>query len=272
MHRSKNHSVANSPIFVIGCGRSGTTILGECIGAHRDVAYLHEPRAMWLEAFPQGDVWTKDAPERAGRIVLDAQDWTPQAATTIARHFVDVLHRRGRKCLCEKTPINAFRVDLIERIFPDARYIYIEREPLAVAQSIAERCKNGTWWGVGEYKWHGLAEMAEDVPELKGIAAQCVTDLQKALMERTLSMHHARRSLFGGEIAANRVLAISYEAFTRDPIVVANAIQMTANLPHDSAMLVHTETRLHPARLVETAPTDPVVMTLLAAAKRMSGA
>jgi hypothetical protein len=32
------------PVFIVGCGRSGTTILGEMLGRHPQLAYLNEPR------------------------------------------------------------------------------------------------------------------------------------------------------------------------------------------------------------------------------------
>jgi len=264
--------VLDAPIFVIGCGRSGTTVLGECIGVHRDVAYLHEPRAMWLKAYPQGDVWSADAVRRNGRIVLDADDWSEEAAANLERDFGSFLKTKRRARLCEKTPINAFRVDLIDRAFPDARYLYIEREPLAVARSIAERCKKGTWWGVQQYKWRQLAALSEEIPQLNGIAGRCVTDLQKALMEWTLSTHFARRALFGGAIPPERALALSYEAFTHDPIAIANAIEKTAGLRHDPAMLVFAEAHMRPARHGEAMPADLVVDALLVAAKSLCAA
>ena len=39
-----------APVFLIGCGRSGTTILGERVDRHPPVTYLYEPRAPWAAA------------------------------------------------------------------------------------------------------------------------------------------------------------------------------------------------------------------------------
>ncbi|WP_417860784.1 hypothetical protein [Winogradskyella sediminis] len=32
------------PVFLIGCGRSGTTILGTTLGKHQSITYLNERR------------------------------------------------------------------------------------------------------------------------------------------------------------------------------------------------------------------------------------
>ncbi len=41
------------PIFIIGMGRSGTTILGVVMSMHRDVGFLNEPKALWHSIYPQ---------------------------------------------------------------------------------------------------------------------------------------------------------------------------------------------------------------------------
>ena len=35
------------PIFILGTGRSGTTILGVTLAMHRAVGFLNEPKALW---------------------------------------------------------------------------------------------------------------------------------------------------------------------------------------------------------------------------------
>ena len=44
------------PIFILGTGRSGTTILGLVLSMHRDVGFLNEPKAIWHSIYPYEDV------------------------------------------------------------------------------------------------------------------------------------------------------------------------------------------------------------------------
>ena len=44
------------PIFIIGTGRSGTTILGVVLSMHKDVGFLNEPKALWHKIYSQEDL------------------------------------------------------------------------------------------------------------------------------------------------------------------------------------------------------------------------
>jgi len=39
------------PIFILGTGRSGTTVLGIVFSMHNQVGFLNEPKALWHEIF-----------------------------------------------------------------------------------------------------------------------------------------------------------------------------------------------------------------------------
>ena len=60
------------PVFIVGCGRSGTTALGEVLGRHPLLAYLNEPRDIWLYE-PRTDIWSAKAGARGGRLRLSAR-------------------------------------------------------------------------------------------------------------------------------------------------------------------------------------------------------
>ena len=48
------------PVFILGCMKSGTTILGRTLSCHPQVTYLNEPREIWFSCYPKSDIWTED--------------------------------------------------------------------------------------------------------------------------------------------------------------------------------------------------------------------
>src|SRR6185436_2775660 len=45
-----------SPIFIIGTGRSGSTLLGMLLSMHKRIGFLNEPKALWHFAYNKEDV------------------------------------------------------------------------------------------------------------------------------------------------------------------------------------------------------------------------
>ncbi|CAE7597170.1 unnamed protein product [Symbiodinium natans] len=54
--------------FLLGCGRSGSTICAEILSHYRSLIFLNEPRQLWIPAAPFFDVWSAAAPDRGGRL------------------------------------------------------------------------------------------------------------------------------------------------------------------------------------------------------------
>ncbi len=48
--------MVEKPIFIIGIGRSGSTILGTVLSMHREIGFLDEPKAIWYSIDPKDDV------------------------------------------------------------------------------------------------------------------------------------------------------------------------------------------------------------------------
>ncbi len=205
------------PLFLIGCGRSGTTILGECIARHRRVAYLYEPRLLWTRAYPIADIWTPSAQRRGGRIVLTAADATPQQSATLQRLFAFQTRLRRRPALVEKYPINNFRLSLLAAVFPDARYVHIRRDGREVARSIQARADNprNPWFGAGGYKWRQLVEHGRATGVCDGMDVDAFDNYERGLLEWRLSLDAFDR--FRGEVPEERLFEMDYETFMGDP-------------------------------------------------------
>lgn len=203
------------PVFILGCGRSGTTILGTSLSSHPDVAYLNEPRDLWVSAYPETDIWSAKAPSRGGQLVLDTTDTVDSKSKKLSRLFQIEAIQRGGSVLIEKTPVNNFRLAFIRHIFPDARFIHIYRNGLEVAASIAKIVEIGGWYGEDAYKWDKLAEYAMRFDETRHLPGLCTTPYEKGLLEWRLSTEAAVSFLHG--LPDDSFFELNYDEFVDRP-------------------------------------------------------
>lgn len=250
------------PAFVIGCGRSGTTILGTVLSHHPAVTYLNEPRELWVRAIPAADIWTPEARARGGALALDAAaaGWT--ARRRLRRLLAKRVARSGRPRLVEKLPINSFRLGFIDAALPDARYVHIVRDGVEVARSIAHWCRDKEWFGADDYKWRLLVEYADRQPRYRDLSPLCRDDYARGLLEWRLSEDAALEFL--GALPDTRRLQVRYENLVRAPGEVLARIETFLGLDHSVAARRFAETEVTGPSRPPAAPPDPVVTERIA--------
>ena len=229
-----------SPVFIIGCGRSGTTALGRTLGSHPAITYVNEPRGLWQKD-PRTNVWNKQA-DSTGSIDLYADDAGPETSAVLRKAFGK--RTQPGTLLLEKTPINSFRVDYIRAVFPGARFLHLLRNGLDVAASIVRRTETTgkTWYGTGDSKWRLLSNYAArhgsgHLTEWAG------TDLRsRGLVEWRLAVSHARPRLDA------RDLEIRYEDLVGDPTTTLTAVLTWMGLSPDPVDPSSLEARSEPIR------------------------
>ena len=220
------------PVFIIGCGRSGTTALGEVLGRHSRLAYLNEPRDIWLYE-PRTDVWSARSRVRGGQLRLTSGDVQPTAAARIRRAFAAEVRLQRAERLVEKLPINAFRVGWLAGMFPDALFVHLIRHGLEVAASIARHAERAAWFGVEGYKWRLLAERAGERGEAD-LVELCTDDFRRGLLEWRLSVSTALDDL--AELSAQRQLEVRYEQLVDQPVEVCRRLEAFIDVGHEPAM------------------------------------
>ena len=228
------------PTFIIGCGRSGTTVLGELLGRHPMLAYLHEPRDIW-QIEPRTEVWNTRAAEQGGRLVLGAADARPTAGARIARAFAAEVRLQGATRLVEKLPINSFRIGYLDALFADAQFIHMMRHGLEVARSIAKLAAPGGWFGHGEYKWRLLADLARERGD-GPLVDLCTTDELRGLLEWRLSILAAHGALQG--LPGERWIEVRYEDLVAEPLKLCERLESFLGLPPDENMRRFAEATL----------------------------
>ena len=80
---------------------------------------------------------------RTGSLATDA---TPAIARELRERFLAALHDREQRApppgqrirMLEKTPKNSLRIPFLAAVFPEARFIYLHRDPREVLASMME--------------------------------------------------------------------------------------------------------------------------------------
>ena len=116
------------PVFIIGAARSGTTMLGELLSRHPDVAYWLEPKYIWRYGNPL-----------ASDDVRSAGEADSKTKRYIRNRFARFLKKRDKARFVEKTPSNVFRIAFINAVFPDALFVYLIRDGRDVVLSAEKK-------------------------------------------------------------------------------------------------------------------------------------
>lgn len=164
------------PIFILGTGRSGTTILGIVLSMHKDVGYLNEPKALWNYLVPNEDLIGNYTKEEA-LYRLSSKDASQEVKEKGRRFYSFYESLTFNKRTVDKYPEMIFRVDFIKALFPDAKFLFLSRNGNDTCLSIegwSKRLGNTDgddahdWWGVNKKKWLYLVEQI--VPEHPDLA------------------------------------------------------------------------------------------------------
>ena len=108
--------ILSKPIIVVGSARSGTSFLGNILSTHPDLYYLKEPRLTWR----YGNDTKSDR--------LTSADATPQVCDYIRNEFATRAKKQGGLRILEKSPSNSLRLEFVDQVFPDAKFVHIIRD------------------------------------------------------------------------------------------------------------------------------------------------
>ncbi|MGH0036945.1 MAG: sulfotransferase family protein [Myxococcota bacterium] len=181
------------PVFVVGCHRSGTSVLRATLGRHpafrargerspetrvfakpRRVFHVLDERGRGLLRYMLGD-------EEAARALLDLlgspDHWKPgDEVHWIRLYFHFAWACRGAARGLEKTPRHVFHLDRVFDCFPRARVVIAIRHPVDVLSSLRKRRRAneaaGRWPRPGGWQHFGPDEMAEAWSAIAGIIAE----------------------------------------------------------------------------------------------------
>jgi hypothetical protein len=237
--------------FVIGPGRSGTTLLYKLLCLHPDVAYISnwEHRLPWLPAaasghlrlrrysaklrhwFQQeGNAYVVDRPlvsrvipvpvegegvyRRSGVPLYPEPDYQPdlRVGERLRSHFARLRQASDAKLLVSKRTANNRRIAALDAIFPQARYISLVRDGQEVAASLARV----DWWNDHPLWWDARRRTpAQAVAEGEDMERLCARNWKEETKQ--ISRGLAR-------IPSSRVLAVRFEDLVASPVHQMNEV------------------------------------------------
>jgi len=141
-----------SPIYIIGTGRSGTTLLRQMLNAHPRIHILHEsaiyfyralaprraPVSQWLERYFEtfSFAWLRLSRDEVRRALFARADATSDAAA-VRTLLQCAAEQRGKPRCGDKDPLCTMSLDRIFAEFADPRVIYVSRDPRPTVLSLS---------------------------------------------------------------------------------------------------------------------------------------
>ena len=216
------------PFFIVGTGRSGTTLLQRMLAAHPGIAI--PPETQFFSRFDPAlrftdplrprdvDAWlaSVEADPWWGELGLDIErlrahvEGGDRFAHDLLMWFVRELSPGAPEGVRfgEKTPHHEKRIARIASLFPDGRFIHIVRDPRDVVLSL----RREAWW-----PWRSVQRTARAV-------------------RQTL-----RRQRFAERVLTDRYLRVRYEDLATDPERTLRAVCAFLGEEFDERMLRHHE-------------------------------
>lgn len=203
-----------SPVFIVAAPRSGSTLLYETLGCHETLMHYGAESHNLIESIPALSVEANDSN------ALDAQHVSTEITNTVKQQFLQQLDQqtlsdKAHITFLEKTPKNALRIEFLNAAFPNARFIYLFRQPHSNISSIIDGWKSGRFvtyhnlkgWH-GEYPWSFLLPNGwRDLPpnDLATIANYQYRESNQSIINSLTKLEK------------HQTLALRYEAFIENP-------------------------------------------------------
>ena len=207
------------PVVVLSPPRSGSTLLFETLarapGLHTIGGESHALMEGLAALHPAENGW--------GSNRADADTATPALVAALRQRFLAAARDRDGRApkavplrLLEKTPKNSLRVPLLRRVFPEARYIFLWRDPRQVLSSMIEAWQSGRFRTYPRLPgWQGLPWSLLLVPGWRELDGRPLSEIVAAQWEATVRVLLDDLAV----LPAGQVVAVRYDALLADPQV-----------------------------------------------------
>ena len=244
------------PVFIVAAPRSGSTLLFETLAVSPQLCtvggeahWLVEGNAELRPGAPGVDSNRLDEQHVSDPIARSIEDslW-PRLMDSQRRPVTAALGKSLR--WLEKTPKNALRIPFFDRLFPDALFVFLWRDPRENVSSIMEAWRTGQWITYPALDgWDGPWSML--------LPPGWRTLRGRPLEEIAAYQWRCTNSIILDDLVArpsDRWSVVAYEDLVRDPQSVIRRVCEFAGLEFDAELAARTATALPASRYTLTAP------------------
>jgi hypothetical protein len=231
----------NPFVFLVGCLRSGTTLLQRIVDAHPQIAIIHETQWVprWYEGrvglTPEGNVTPQLVTRllehpRFSRLQLDAdaitgllRDDEPVHYSRFVSDLFDLYGKaRGKRLVGEKSPGYVRHVKTLHELWPDAKIVHLIRDGRDVCLSVLD-------WRKGQRIVGSFPTWEEDPVVTVALWWEWHVRLGRQA---------------GSGLGAERYMELRYESLVADPEGESERISGFLGVPYDERMLRFHEGRM----------------------------
>lgn len=151
----------NNLIFLISQPRAGSTLIQRILGCHGEIYTTSEPWIMLhpLYALKEKGIETEYSCELALKGLSDFLSpmengralYLENMRTMYGNLYSERLRLSGKQYFLDKTPRYYFIIEELHELFPDAKFIFLIRNPLAVLSSILKTWVHEDWFKLGVF-------------------------------------------------------------------------------------------------------------------------
>lgn len=215
-----------NPFFLIGCARSGTTLMKKTLSAHNEIAtYPSEANNLW---HPQAYPWITSSyrdilppmwidPQKYSEISLKLR--TPAQNQQIRSSFGAYQLITGKKVFLNKSAMLAFMIPYILELFPEARFISLTRNGWAVTRSYAKKATEVNSDEVELYKNTRKSNLTQE--EILKFSAESWKVQVEVIEQQKTELKLVENG---------KMYEVLYEEFCANPLAILNEIANFMNI------------------------------------------
>lgn len=270
------------PVFIVSAPRSGSTLLFETLAASDAFWTLGGEGHEHIESIPVLRPQSRAMESNrlmeesvTGRVdMMVRANYIHDLRNADGIRWNDATEKPGAVRFLEKTPKNALRIPFFKKMFPDAKFIFLHREPRANISAIVDAWRSGgfvTYPGLPG--WTGMPWSLLLIPgwqelsgrELGEIAMRQWRDTNKIILDDLAAL------------SAEDWCSVGYEDLLEDPAGTVKRLCDFAGVTYDERLKSVAANPLKPSKYTLTAPdaekwkrNEAVIAPYLAKAKSVA--